>query len=80
MLPSNGRLRLLSFQLSDPADYMSMLQRLSGTGHSSPSGLIAEIMSDYTFLLRITPPDDFGELTVELIAVFEGDVLQLLSS
>ena len=79
MIPSAGRLRLPPFHLSDPADYVSMLQELDGTGSSSPSGLIAEIISNYTFLLRITPPNDSGELTIELMAVFEGDVLRLLS-
>lgn len=57
-----------------------MLQELNGTGYSSSSGLMAERISDYTFLLRISSPDDLGELTVELIAVFEGDVLSPLSS
>ena len=79
MIPSASRLRLPPFQLSDPADYMSTLRELNGTGSSNPSGLIAEIISNYTFLLRITPPDGSGELTIELMAVFEGDVLRLLS-
>jgi hypothetical protein len=72
-LPSDNQLRDSPFQLSDPREYISTFQELSRLGYSNSSGFIAEKSSNHTFLLRIAQVD--GELAVELIAVFEGDVL-----
>jgi hypothetical protein len=59
--------------LSDHGEYSSILQELSRPGYSNSSGFVAEKLSNHTFLLRIIPVDE--ELAVELIAIFEGDVL-----
>jgi len=61
-------------------EYAHVFQGLKENRCGSSEGMIVETFSGFTFLLRVTPPDALGEVAIELIAVFEGDVLPLLGS
>lgn len=76
LIPSDPLLqRRVPFALSDPIEYARIFQGLKEGGYSNSEGMIAETFSGFTFLLRVIYPDASGEVAVELIAVFEGDVL-----
>ena len=56
-------------------EYAHVLQGLKEHGCSNSEGMVVETFLGFTFLLRVTYPDASGEVVIELVAVFEGDVL-----
>ena len=81
LIPSDPLLqRSPPFVLSDPTEYAHIFRGLKEGGHSNYEGLIADTFAGYTFLLRVACLDATGEAVVELIAVFEGNVLSLSGS
>lgn len=76
LLPSDAAAKSpVPFALSDPAEYAHVFRELKEGGHKSPERMVVEYFSGFTFLLRITFSEASGEIVVELIAVFEGNLL-----